>query len=783
MKKIILIGLLTCCLIKSWAQAPTYINTTFNINAGIPLSWYGDVIFGPNAVVYIEDGATALFYGKNMEVDPGARFIALPGGGQTGTGVIIFRAENPLYPGYPLQQTLNGGYSSGIDPSIPNMEIDNPLGVSLTGNTRISGSVAFSRGHLYLNGFNVVLGSSAALSGYDAGRHVVTNGTGVVVKEGIAGGGSFVFPVSIGGTDYTPATVLNRAGSRSISVQVKDYSTSASVETVFAGRGMGRTWQISSNVAGAANVSLQHNTASNTNGNGTDQGLFNNMQAYVSQQQSPGVWSESCTGANGGTPISVTTGENLVLPSGIGATAYFTKRTVTCTDLMVSKTVSNGSPSVGSTLTFTIDVRNQGTGDATGVVVNDLLPSGYDFGSFTASTGSYVPATGIWTVGNLANGAAARLTVTAVVRAGGSYANTATVTGSETDPDPGNNSSTATPVPGALQANLGVLKTADSMAPVIGSTVVFTIVAKNEGPDQATGVQVADQLPAGYAYISSTATTGAFSSATGIWTIGTLANGASAILTVSARVNATGPYANTATISGTENDPVPGNNSSTVTPVPNAALVDLAISKTAPMVGTAIGESFDYTIEVRNKGLYVATGVVATDILPAGLTFVEARTAFGSAGYSAGSRTVSWNLGSLAAGASATLTLRVKADVAGRIVNTATVASTEQDSNPSDNSSAFEKEVLGLKIPNVITPDGDGRNDSFRIQGLDAYAQSTMTIFNRWGNEVWHSTGARYQHNWTGEGLSEGTYYYILKLRDSSGAWQVLKGWVTLLRD
>jgi len=783
MKKLLLIGFLICFSAKIWAQSSTYINTTFNVNAGVPVTWYGDVTFGPEAVVYLEDGATAIFYGKNMVVDPAAKFISLPSNNQTGTGVIIFRADNPLHAGYPLQQTLNGGYTSGINPSLPNIEIDNPLGVSLLGNTRITNTVNFKRGHIYLNNFNLVLDNDAIFVATDVSKHVVTNGTGVIVKESVATDASFAFPVSIAGFDYTPATVTNKAGTRNINVQVKDYNASAAVETTFATRGMDRTWQISSNLAGLATISLQHNTANNTNGDRTDQSLFKNAQAYVTQQQSAGVWSQSCTGVDGGSPISVTIGNNLTVPEGEGVTAYFTKQTVTCADLMVSKTVTNNTPIPGATVTFSIDVKNQGSGDATGVVVNDLLQSGYTFVSSTVTAGAYNATTGVWTIGNLANGATAKLTVTALVRATGSHVNTATVSGNETDPDPSNNSSTVTPILGALQANLGIVKTASSMSPVIGSNVVFTIVAKNAGPNEATNVRVVDLLPTGYTYVSSTVSTGNYNNTTGVWTIGTVANGASATLTVTATVNQTGVYANTATINGTEPDPVPGDNSSTVTPVPNAAMVDLSIVKTAVLAGTAIGETFDYTIEVKNKGLYLATEVVATDILPAGISYVDVQTSFGTANYSAASKTVTWNIGSLAAGASVTLTIKVKAELAGVVKNTATVGSKETDSNPADNTSTFDKEILGLKIPNVITPDGDGKNDAFVIQGLQAYPQNNMVIFNRWGNEVWHSTGSTYQNNWTGEGLNEGTYYYILKLRDNTGTWQVLKGWVTLLKD
>lgn len=87
-----------------------------------------------------------------------------------------------------------------------------------------------------------------------------------------------------------------------------------------------------------------------------------------------------------------------------------------------------------------------------------------------------------------------------------------------------------------------------------------------------------------------------------------------------------------------------------------------------------------------------------------------------------------------------------------------------------------------LVIPNLFTPNGDGKNDSFIIKGLDQFAESDLVIFNRWGNEVFKS--GSYQNNWTGEGLNEGTYFYLLKIKEtSSSAWQVFKGYITLIRE
>jgi len=86
-----------------------------------------------------------------------------------------------------------------------------------------------------------------------------------------------------------------------------------------------------------------------------------------------------------------------------------------------------------------------------------------------------------------------------------------------------------------------------------------------------------------------------------------------------------------------------------------------------------------------------------------------------------------------------------------------------------------------LVVPNLFTPNGDGTNDVFEIRGLDRFAQNDLVIVNRWGNEVYKSNN--YQNNWSGEGLNEGTYYYLLRVKqNATSPWQVFKGYVTLIR-
>jgi uncharacterized repeat protein (TIGR01451 family)/gliding motility-associated-like protein len=231
-------------------------------------------------------------------------------------------------------------------------------------------------------------------------------------------------------------------------------------------------------------------------------------------------------------------------------------------DLQITKTVDNLTPSVGSNSVFTITTKNNGTYKGTGITVNDALPAGYTFVSATPSTGTWLSPN--WTVGNLASGTSATLSIVATVNASGPYANTATVTGNDPDTDLTNNTATATPV---VQTNLTVTKTINNTTPNIGSNVTFTITASNAGPSNATGVIVNDVLPAGYTFVSATPSTGTWSAPD--WTIGGLANGATATIAIVATVNASGSYTNTATITGGQNDPTPGNNSESVTPVVN----------------------------------------------------------------------------------------------------------------------------------------------------------------------------------------------------------------------
>ena len=111
-------------------------------------------------------------------------------------------------------------------------------------------------------------------------------------------------------------------------------------------------------------------------------------------------------------------------------------------DLSVVKTVNNAHPIVGQNVIFTIIATNSGPSYATGVIVTDILQSGYNYVSSSATKGIFNTSTGIWTIDTLNSGTSATLNLTVKINSTGNYVNTATIKGNQGDGDTANNVST-----------------------------------------------------------------------------------------------------------------------------------------------------------------------------------------------------------------------------------------------------------------------------------------------------------------------------------------------------
>ena len=99
-----------------------------------------------------------------------------------------------------------------------------------------------------------------------------------------------------------------------------------------------------------------------------------------------------------------------------------------------------------------------------------------------------------------------------------------------------------------------------------------------------------------------------------------------------------------------------------------------------------------------------------------------------------------------------------------------------------------------IEIYNGISTNGDGKNDGFRIEGIENYRKNTLKIFNRWGVLVYQKEGYTNSDPFTGysngrstiesgKKLPQGTYYYILEYENSNNQTQTKSGWLYLKRD
>ena len=218
---------------------------------------------------------------------------------------------------------------------------------------------------------------------------------------------------------------------------------------------------------------------------------------------------------------------------------------------------------------------------------------------------------------------------------------------------------------------------------------------------------------------------------------------------------------------------------STAAVVSNPCLpkADLSITKTVSAGPYSIKKPVTYTLTIVNNGPDTAQSVVVSDTLPQGLGLP---LNYGSALYNPVSQSLQWTLPDILPGTTVTVSFDISLKSFGTITNTGFVTSATLDPDTTNNHSSAAFVFAGdLYIPNVITPNGDGKNDLFVVIGLDRYPGSTLRIFNRWGSEVYQSED--YHNDWGGSGLNAGTYYYVLTANTPTGK-QTYKGWVEIIR-
>ena len=171
-----------------------------------------------------------------------------------------------------------------------------------------------------------------------------------------------------------------------------------------------------------------------------------------------------------------------------------------------------------------------------------------------------------------------------------------------------------------------------------------------------------------------------------------MGDGAEVVITAVA--TAAGNLLDTASVTSAGDDPDPSNNNASVTVrvyTGQEPRADLSLTKRANFNRVSVGAQLTYELTVGNAGPDDAPGVVVTDPLPPGLQFVSATASQGSC---SGTDTIVCNLGTVASGAGATVTITAQATSTGSLDNQAWVSTDAADLDDANDTDTATVTVL-----------------------------------------------------------------------------------------
>ena len=390
-------------------------------------------------------------------------------------------------------------------------------------------------------------------------------------------------------------------------------------------------------------------------------------------------------------------------------------------DLSISKTDGSSSVTPGSQVTYTITAGNTGPSNVLNANVTDVFPAELSSCSWTClgAGGASCASSGAGDINetvNLPVFGSVIFTASCSLdgSATGTLSNTATISSALGDPQPGNNSATDNSNIDSV-ADLAITKTDGASTSTPGGSVIYTIVASNAGPSDVANATVVDSFGPDFNSCSWTCSgsNGGSCPASGAGNINasvSLPAGASTTFLASCGIDldASGSLSNTASVSSSASDPVPGNNSATdVNSL--VASADLQITKTDGSSTSTPGGVVTYTIVAGNAGPSNANSATVTD------TFVDdlencSWSCFGAGGGSCpanGSGDINASV-SLPVGASVTFsaTCDIDASAQGVLTNTAFVSSAIDDPVSGNNSASDNNSLGGNADLSITKTDG-----------------------------------------------------------------------------
>ena len=393
----------------------------------------------------------------------------------------------------------------------------------------------------------------------------------------------------------------------------------------------------------------------------------------------------------------------------------------TDTDLAVTINVTNTTPYVGDIVNFTIHVTNLGFVNATNVELTTNLPIPV---TYTLTKGLYNPLNGIWLIDNLPNGTDAYLVVSVNITKLGYQVYNVTANMTNEDINWTNNNDTV---------NLTSVSVVDLEVKIIGNTTfyegnttTFTIIVFNNGPNDATDVNVTLNLPE-----DSFAPPSAGSYSSGLWNVGNLNAGDNATLTITRTLQFTDTGIYVANATGAEFEFITTNNNDSIN-ITVYPVVDLEITISTPNTNYVYGEEVIYTITVNNKGPANLTNANVTLDLPLGYY-----KTFNMSNNGAYYNDTTWYIGTLNTGMPAILTIRGTINQTGNLTSKVHVVSDVYELNETDNyancsyvvAAASDLSINLTLIPTIFNPDGTvGFNVSILNAGPTVAQNVTVNV-------------------------------------------------------
>jgi len=482
--------------------------------------------------------------------------------------------------------------------------------------------------------------------------------------------------------------------------------------------------------------------------------------------------------------------------------------------LSITKEADQARVKAGTSTTFTVTITNNGPSSvASGSAIQvaerpgaGVTITGYEVTSGNATADGTGNTATVNTTAAIPAGGTITLKISADIAgdAEGTITNGIAVWSPDKDPgtdDPDDEDDTPE-VPVDPNRMLSITKVADQETVIAGTSTTFTVTVTNNGPSRIlTGevVSLGERPDAGititgYEVISGNATVSGTGNSATLTTTSALAVDGTIVVKVTADVTAAvgQTISNGIAVWGPDKDPgTDEEDDETETPeIPVVAPYTLTIEKVGDQPIVEAGTATSFTVTITNNGpLEIEAGKdIALEERPGtGVTITGYEIVSGAATIAGNGNSATITTNGVV-GVSSTIVVRITADVAETATGTITngIAVWGPGKNPGSEDPDDEDDTnpipidATLEIPNLFTPNGDGLNDRFVIKNLMQYNDREVLILNRWGNQVYKSPN--YNNDWDGNSLSEGTYYYIIRVRNGNGEWQTFKGAIALIR-